>query len=420
MRNALLKEYSPYLEFKNGILHFDGVNLKELAKELETPLYVYSANHIRDQIRAYREAFPEALIAYAVKANFNLGIIKIAAEEGCGADTVSGGEIYRAIKGGIPANKIVYAGVGKTDEELNYALEQDILMFNTESEMEIEVLNDLAGKKGKKARIAVRVNPDVDPKTHPKIATGMKKSKFGIDINKAFDVYKWAAQLPNIEVVGIHCHIGSQLLDLSPFGEAVDKVVNLYNRLKAEGIEIKYIDIGGGLGIKYKPEDKVPTPKDLADIVLPRLKGVEAQLILEPGRSIAGNGGVLLTQVQFLKEKDDKLFVMVDAGFNDLLRPAMYGSYHHIVAVEEKPETFRCDIVGPICETGDILGEDREICKVNRKDYLAILSAGAYGFVMSSHYNMRPRAAEVIVENGTYRVTRPRENWDYIIWKETV
>ncbi|NPA14809.1 MAG: diaminopimelate decarboxylase [Aquificae bacterium] len=418
--NELLKEYSPYLEYKDGVLYFDGVNLQELAKELGTPLYVYSANHIRDQIRAYKEAFKDALIAYAVKANFNLGVINIAAQEGCGADTVSGGEIYRAIKGGIPADKIVYAGVGKTDEELRYALEQDILMFNAESEMEIEVLNELAGSMGKKARIAIRVNPDVDPKTHPKIATGMKKSKFGIDIKKAFEVYKWAAKLPNIEVVGIHCHIGSQLLDLSPFEEAVQKVADLYQKLKKEGINIKYLDIGGGLGIKYKPEDKVPTPKDLADIVLPIVKDLDVQLILEPGRSIAGNGGILITQVQFLKDKDDKKFVIVDAGFNDLLRPAMYGSYHHIVAVKENPEKITCDIVGPICETGDILGENRTICKVNRKDYLAILSAGAYGFVMSSHYNMRPRAAEVIVENGSYKVTRPREDWDYILWKETV
>ncbi len=418
--NELLKDYSPYLEYKNGVLHFDGVNLFELAEKEGTPLYVYSANHIREQIRKYKEAFPGAIIAYAVKANFNLGVIKLAAEEGCGADTVSGGEIYRAIKGGIPANKIVYAGVGKTDQELNYALEQDILMFNAESEMEIAVLNELAGAKGKKARIAIRVNPDVDPKTHPKIATGMKKSKFGIDIHKAYEVYKWANTLPNIEVVGIHCHIGSQLLDLSPFGEAVEKVVDLYKKLKKEGIEIRYLDIGGGLGIKYRPEDRAPQPEDLAKIVLPLVKDLDVQLILEPGRSIAGNGGILLTQVQFLKEKDEKLFVMVDAGFNDLLRPAMYGSYHHIVAVKENPEKMVCDIVGPICETGDILGENREICKVDRKDYLAILSAGAYGFVMSSHYNMRPRAAEVIVENGTYKITRPREDWDYIIWKESV
>jgi len=415
-----LKEYSPYLEYKGGVLHFDGVNLEELAKKLGTPLYVYSENHIRDRIRAYKEAFPSALIAYAVKANFNLGVIKIAAEEGCGADTVSGGEIYRAIKGEIPADKIVYAGVGKTDEELNYALDQEILMFNAESEMEIEVLNELAGKKGKKAPIAVRVNPDVNPKTHPKIATGMKKSKFGIDINRAFEVYKWASKLPNVEVVGIHCHIGSQILDLSPFEEAVQKVADLYRKLEREGIHIKYLDIGGGLGIKYRPEDREPTPKDLADIVMPIVKDLNVQLILEPGRSIAGNGGILLTQVQFLKEKEDKLFVMVDAGFNDLLRPAMYGSYHYIVSVREREEIFICDIVGPICETGDILGENRKICKVGRKDYLAILSAGAYGFVMSSHYNMRPRAAEVIVKNGTYRVTRPRENWDYIIWEETV
>ena len=415
-----LKEFSPYLEYKNGVLHFDGVNLQELAHQLGTPLYVYSENHIRDQIRAYKEAFPGALIAYAVKANFNLGVIKIAAEEGCGADTVSGGEIYRALKGGIPANKIVYAGVGKTDQELNYALDQDILMFNAESEMEIEVLNDLAGKKGKKARIAVRVNPDVDPKTHPKIATGMKKSKFGIDINKALEVYRWASKLPNIEVVGIHCHIGSQLLDLSPFEEAVQKVADLYRKLEKEGIHIKYLDIGGGLGIKYKPEEKAPSPKELASIVIPIVKDLEVQLILEPGRSIAGNGGILLTQVQFLKEKENKLFVMVDAGFNDLLRPAMYGSYHHIMAVKESPETIVCDIVGPICETGDILGENRQICKVGRKDYLAILSAGAYGFVMSSHYNMRPRAAEVIVKDGEYRITRPREDWDYILWKESL
>ena len=415
-----LKEFSPYLEYKNGVLHFDGVNLQELAHQLGTPLYVYSENHIRDQIRAYKEAFPGALIAYAVKANFNLGVIKIAAEEGCGADTVSGGEIYRALKGGIPANKIVYAGVGKTDQELNYALDQDILMFNAESQMEIEVLNDLAGKKGKKARIAVRVNPDVDPKTHPKIATGMKKSKFGIDINKALEVYRWASKLPNIEVVGIHCHIGSQLLDLSPFEEAVQKVADLYRKLEKEGIHIKYLDIGGGLGIKYKPEEKAPSPKELASIVIPIVKDLEVQLILEPGRSIAGNGGILLTQVQFLKEKENKLFVMVDAGFNDLLRPAMYGSYHHIMAVKESPESLVCDIVGPICETGDILGENRQICKVGRKDYLAILSAGAYGFVMSSHYNMRPRAAEVIVKDGEYRITRPREDWDYILWKESL
>ncbi len=415
-----LKEYSPYLEYRDGVLHFDGVDLERLAKELGTPLYVYSENHIRDRIRAYKEAFPGAIIAYAVKANFNLGVINIAAQEGCGADTVSGGEIYRAIKGGIPADKIVYAGVGKTDRELEYALEQDILMFNAESEMEIEVLNELAGKKGKKARIAVRVNPDVDPKTHPKIATGMKKSKFGIDIHKAFEVYKWASKLPNIEVVGIHCHIGSQLLDLSPFEEAVQKVADLYRKLEKEGIRIRYLDIGGGLGIKYRPEDREPTPKELADIVLPIVKDLDVQLILEPGRSIAGNAGVLLTQVQFLKDKDDKRFVIVDAGFNDLLRPAMYGAYHHIVAVKERPETMVCDIVGPICETGDILGENREICSVGRKDYLAVLSAGAYGFVMSSHYNMRPRAAEVIVKNGTYRVTRPREDWDYILWRETV
>ena len=412
----LLKEYNPYLEYRDGELYLEGVSLKSLAEEFGTPLYVYSANFIRDRFNAYREAFPDALICYAVKANFNPHIVKLLGELGAGADIVSGGELYLALKAGIPADRIVYAGVGKTEKELRDAIEADILMFNVESRQELEVLNELGKEYGKKVRIAIRVNPDVDPKTHPYIATGMRKSKFGIDIREAEKEYEDASRLENIEVVGIHCHIGSQILDISPYKEAVEKVVNLYEKLINKGIDIKYLDIGGGLGIKYKPEDREPSPKELAELLKPILSGVKAKLILEPGRSIMGNAGILLTQVQFLKDKGEKHFIIVDAGMNDLIRPAIYEAYHHIVPVkEENREKVKADIVGPICETGDFLALDREVQRMERGEYLAVLSAGAYGFAMSSHYNMRPRAAEVLIDKGEVKLIRKREDYQYII-----
>ena len=412
----LLKEYNPYLEYRNGELFLEGVSLKSLAEEFGTPLYVYSASFIKDRFNAYREAFPEALICYAVKANFNPHIVRLLGELGAGADIVSGGELYLALKAGIPADRIVYAGVGKTERELRDAIEADILMFNVESRQELEVLNELGKEYGKKVRVAIRVNPDVDPKTHPYIATGMRKSKFGIDIREAEKEYEYASRLENIEVVGIHCHIGSQILDISPYREAVEKVVNLYDKLINKGINIEYLDIGGGLGIKYKPEDREPSPKELAELLKPILSNVKAKLILEPGRSIMGNAGILLTQVQFLKDKGEKHFIIVDAGMNDLVRPAIYEAYHHIVPVkEESREKVRADIVGPICETGDFLALDREIQRMERGEYLAVLSAGAYGFAMSSHYNMRPRAAEVLVDNGKAKLIRKREDYEYII-----
>ncbi|MEZ0360847.1 MAG: diaminopimelate decarboxylase [Hydrogenobacter sp.] len=411
----MLHEYNPYLEYVEGELFLEGISLKALAEEFGTPLYVYSASYIRDRIRAYRKAFPDALVCYAVKANFNPKIIKITKEEGAGADIVSGGELYASLLAGVDPNKIVYAGVGKTIKELEYAIRSDILMFNVESRMELEVLNDLAKDLGKKIRIAIRVNPDVDPKTHPYISTGMKKSKFGIDIKHAKDEYEYARKLKNLEIVGIHCHIGSQILDVSPYIEAVEKVVDLYIQLIKSGFEIKYLDIGGGLGIKYKPEQSSPEPQDLADAILPVLRDVQAKLILEPGRSIVGNAGILLTSVQFLKDKRHKHFVIVDAGMNDLVRPAMYDAYHHILPVLKKNAPYiKTDVVGPVCETGDFLALDREIQKVERGDYLAVLSAGAYGFAMSSHYNARPRSCEVLVEKGTYRVIREREDYAYI------
>jgi len=412
----LIKEYNPYLEYKNGELHIEGVSFYELAKEFGTPLYVYSASYIRDRFNAYKQAFPDALICYAIKANFNPRIVELLGRLGAGTDIVSGGELYVALKAGISPDKIVYAGVGKTEKELTEAINADILMFNVESKQEIEVLNELAQKLGKKVRISVRVNPDVDPKTHPYIATGMQKSKFGIDIKEAPDVYEYASRFKNVEVIGIHTHIGSQILDISPYKEAVEKVVNLYRELTNKGFNIRYLDIGGGLGIKYKPEDKEPSPEDLKRAIEPYISDIEAKLILEPGRSITGNGGFLITRVQFTKDKGGKHFIIVDAGMNDLIRPAIYNAYHHIVpAVLKDVGSVKADIVGPICETGDFLALDRDIQKSERGDYLVVFSAGAYGFAMSSHYNVRPRAAEVLVDRGEVSLIRRREDYNYII-----
>ncbi len=411
-----VKEFNPYLEYIGDELHFEGVPLRKLAVKYGTPLYVYSKSYIRDRIASYKKSFPEALICYAVKANFNPEIIKIASKEGCGADVVSGGELFFAIKAGVDPQKIVYSGVGKTVKEIEYAIENNILMFNVESRMELDVINGIAKNKGKKVNVSIRVNPDVNPKTHPYIATGMKESKFGIDINKAPEEYIYAKSLNHLEVVGIHCHIGSQILDISPFSEAVEKVVNLYNHLIKEGIEIKYLDIGGGLGIKYKPDEVEPTPTDLKEAIKYSIGDIKAKLIIEPGRSLVGNGGILLTEVQFIKKKDSKSFVIVDAGMNDLIRPSIYNAYHHIVPVIKRNRNkIKADIVGPVCETGDFLALGREIEEPERGDLLTILSAGAYGYVMSSYYNLRERPAEILVEEGSYRCIKLKQGYSNLI-----
>ncbi len=416
MDSALLKEFNPYLERREGELYLEGVSIRSLAEEFGTPLYVYSASYIRDRIRDYRRAFPDALVCYAVKANFNPEVIRVAGEEGAGADIVSGGELIAALRGGISPDRIVYAGVGKTVSELKLAVERDILMFNVESEDELYLLDSIAGSLGKKARVAVRVNPDVDPRTHPYIATGLRKSKFGVDFETARREFRLARELKNLEVVGIHCHIGSQLLDVSPYREAVQKLVQLYEELSGEGFEIRYIDVGGGLGIKYRPEDREPRPEELAEAILPALENVEAQIIVEPGRSVTGNAGLLIAQVQFLKDKGVKHFIIVDAGMNDLVRPAIYDAYHHVVPVVERGrDHIIADVVGPICETGDFLAKDRRLERLERGEYIAVLSAGAYGFSMASHYNLRPKPAEVLVERGSYRLIRERESYNYIL-----
>ncbi len=413
----MLKEFSPYLEYKDGILHFDGVNLLELVREFGTPLYVYSESHVRERAREYKKNFKDALLCFAVKSNYNLHLLRILGEEGFGADVVSGGELYLSLKAGIKGEKIVYAGVGKTEEEIKLAIEEGILMFNLESEEELYLLDELSKSLKKRSRVSIRVNPQIDPRTHPYIATGIRNSKFGIEYSRALEVYKKAKTLKNLEVVGIHCHIGSQILELSPFEEAFYKISKLCEELLNLGIELKYIDLGGGLGIKYRPEDKEISLEDYKRVVEKFFKGFPSRIVLEPGRSVVGNAGILITQVQFFKQKEGKNFLIVDAGMNDLLRPSLYSSYHHVVGLREGEEFVVGDLVGPICESGDFLAKGRKLPKVKRGDYLCILSAGAYGFSMSSNYNLRPRPAEVLLSKGNYKLIRRRETYqDFLKW----
>lgn len=405
-----------YFGYRDSNLYCEDVSIGKLVAKVGTPMYVYSKRAIIQRIREYKDAFKDyqTLICYALKANSNLSILRIIEESGLGADIVSGGELYKAKKAGFPSSRIVYAGVGKTDFEIEFAIREGILSFNVESHMELEIIDQIAKKYDKKANVSIRINPDVDPKTHPYISTGLKKSKFGIDIHQAKKVYKIASKLENINIVGIHCHIGSQITDLSVYEEATQKTAELVFQLKREGIELQYFNIGGGLGIRYRPEDKVPTPKDLANVIIPIVSQTGLKLIVEPGRSIIGEAGALITKVMFLKDKGDKHFVIVDSGMNDLVRPSIYNAYHHIVAVKQRDRKIKADIVGPICETGDFFGIDREIDWVDRGDLVAILSAGAYGSSMSSNYNVRPKAIEVLIDGGKFSIIKERENYKHI------
>jgi diaminopimelate decarboxylase len=412
--------FAPYFYFKNGELFCENVKLQDIAKNVGTPVYVYSKKAIEDKINEYKEAFKDypTLICYACKANSNLSILNIFNKYGFGLDTVSGGEIFKGLLAGFPTDRIVYAGVGKTDEELELAINKEILSFNVESKEELDVINEIAKKLGKKANISIRVNPDVDPKTHPYISTGLKKSKFGIDIDEALDTYIYASKLKNLNIVGIHCHIGSQILDISPFKEAIQKVIDLINQLKKKGIYLQFIDVGGGIGIKYRPEDNPPKIKDLANLIIPIIKETGLKLLLEPGRSLIGEAGALISKVIFTKDKKEKHFIIVDAGMNDLTRPSIYEAYHHIYPLKKKDKVIKADIVGPICETGDFLALDREIDNVKRGDYIAIMSAGAYGSSMSSNYNDRPRASEVLVDGDKYFIIKKRENYGQLVENE--
>ena len=409
-------------KYRAGELYAEDVPVKMLAERYGTPLYIYSYNTLLRHFKAYDEAFNDYphTICFAVKSNPNTAILRLFAKNGGGADIVSGGELYVALKAGIPSRKIVYAGVGKTEEEIRSALRSKILMFNVESGDELREIDKVARKMRTKAPIALRINPDIDPETHPYISTGLKRHKFGIPIEDALEYYKLASQLKNINVIGVHKHIGSQITKVSPFVDALKRILLLVDELSAQGVGIQYLDIGGGLGISYKDEEP-PVPRDLAKQLIPLLEGRELNLIMEPGRSLVGNAGILVTKTLYLKEGADKEFIIVDAGMNDLIRPSLYDAYHHIdCVVRKRRRRILCDVVGPICESGDFLAKGRELSRIERGEYLAVMSAGAYGFSMSSNYNSRPRAAEVLVKGKEHVLIRKRETYDDLVSNEQI
>jgi diaminopimelate decarboxylase len=416
-----------HFEYRNGEMFAEAVPVKRIAKEVGTPAYVYSLATLKRHFRVFDQAFTAVphIVCFSVKANSNIALLRAFAKEGGGFDIVSAGELFRALKAGGDPKKIVFSGVGKKKEEIEYALNSGILMFNVESEHEMVALDEIAGGMGRKAPISLRINPDVDPQTHPYISTGMKKAKFGVDLKRSLESYKKAVSLPNLQVVGVDCHIGSQLTSISPFVDALGRVREYLDRvligsLKKEGAQIRYLDLGGGLGISYKDE-MPPHPEEYARGIIQGLEGLDVTLILEPGRVIVGNAGILVTEVQYIKETDEKKFVIVDGGMNDLIRPALYGSYQEIRPVDQRSsEKIVADVVGPICESGDFFAKDREIERPQRGDLLAVMSAGAYGFTMASNYNSHPKPPEVLVDGDQYYVIRARETMDDLIRGETI
>ncbi len=409
--------------YQNGELWCEQVPVKHIVKEVGTPCYIYSHATLTRHFRAFDQAFKDIphIVAYAMKANSNIGILRLMASEGSGVDIVSGGELQRALQAGVPPSKIVFAGVGKSKEEIRFALETGILMFNVESPAELQAIDRVAGEVGMTARVALRINPDIDPKTHPYISTGLKKSKFGISADRALDEFQFASTLKHIQVVGVHKHIGSQLTEITPFVEALKKVLALIAELKARGTDIQYLNIGGGLGITYENEAP-PHPQELAEAISPHVKDLNCQLIMEPGRVIVGNAGIMVTRVLYAKEGEAKNFLIVDAAMNDLLRPSLYDAYHEIRLVKEVSNGHMqtVDVVGPVCESGDFLAKDRSLPKVDPGSLLAVMSAGAYGFVMSSNYNSRPRPPEVLVKGETTHVIRTRETFEDLIRGESI
>jgi len=403
-------------------LYCEEVPVTLIAQEVGTPFYLYSYATLRQHFHAFDGAFKDIdhITCFSMKSNSNLAVVRLMAQEGGGADIVSGGELYRALKAGVDPKKIVFSGVGKGDDELNFALSTGILMFNTESEQEIERLDFLAEKHGIKAPVSIRVNPDVDPKTHPYVSTGLRKNKFGIDMANALEAYKMAASLPNLKILGISCHIGSQLTEVSPFVDSLKRLLYLVDQLNSLGIETKYLDLGGGLGITYENEWP-PHPEEYARPIKEELASRNLTLILEPGRVITGNAGILVTKVLYRKSSREKTFLIVDAAMNDLIRPSLYNSYHAIQPVIRTGRgKIKTDIVGPVCESGDFLAKDRMVEIAEPGELLAVMSAGAYGFTMSSNYNSRPRAAEVMVKDDKFYVVRERETYEDLIRGERI
>lgn len=412
-----------FFKYRGKNFYAESVAVEKIADECGTPVYIYSAKTLKRHYKAYDKAFAKLphLICYSVKANSNLAVLKTFVDEGSGFDIVSGGELYRALKAGADASKIVYSGVGKREDEIEYAIKSRILMFNVESPEELRLIDAVAGRLKKKAAIAIRVNPNVDPKTHPYISTGLKNNKFGIETKEALTEYIYAKDhLKNVVPMGIDCHIGSQITEIGPFTDALKKTTGLLATLRGEGVDIKYIDMGGGLGITYDTEEP-PHPSKYGEAVIEATKGLGVTLVFEPGRSMVGNAGIMVTKVLYTKKGSEKNFIIVDAAMNDLARPSLYGSYHAIKAVRNtSKEEETADVVGPICESGDFLAKDRILPKVKAGDLLSVMSAGAYGFTMSSNYNTRPRAAEVMADGADFFVIKKRESLADLVRGEVI
>ncbi len=410
-----------FFHYLDGTLSAEQNSLSELAQRFGTPLYVYSRAALENHYRAFDDAFASVphQVCYAVKANSNLAVLNVLARLGSGFDIVSGGELARVLAAGGDASKVVFSGLGKQQTEIKTALEVGIACFNVESYAELARINEVAIAVGKKARVSLRVNPDVDAQTHPYISTGLKENKFGVAIDDAIAVYQYAAQLEGLEVIGIDCHIGSQLTTTTPFADALDRILTMIDTLTTLGINIEHLDIGGGLGVRYRDEVP-PTPAEYANALLPKLQGRNLKVYLEPGRAIAANAGILLTKVEFLKPTPHKNFAIVDAAMNDLIRPSLYSAWMDIIPVSPRlTDTQVYDVVGAVCETGDFLGKERELA-IEAGDLLAVCGAGAYGFVMSSNYNTRGRAAEIMVDGAQSFVIRRRESIADLLALESV
>lgn len=409
-------------KFKNGELYCEDVKVRDVAARVGTPFYLYSHNTLRDHFTKIQKAFApvEPLICFAMKSNDNLAVLKTLSNLGAGFDIVSGGELKKALRTGVAASKIVFASVGKTEEEITDAINAGVLLFNVESLPELDEIHRIAQKMNRKPKVALRINPDVKALTHAKIATGTLKNKFGIDLQTARKILRSGVKYPSAQLSGLHIHIGSQITTRAPFLKAMTKVLEFLDVLKKDGVALEYLDIGGGMGIIYKDEQP-QTAQDFADAVLPYLQKTSLKIIMEPGRFIAGNAGILVTKVLYLKDNGFKKFLIVDAGMNDLIRPALYDAYHEIVPViKTKARRIKMDIVGPICESGDFFAKGRQFPVSQKGDLVAIMSAGAYGYVMASNYNVRGRPPEVMVKGGQFEVTKQRETFEDLMRGETV
>jgi diaminopimelate decarboxylase len=410
-----------YFEYRGDgdELYCEQVSLRKIAQEVGTPAYVYSEATLERHVRVFDEAFHSVphLICYAVKANSNIHLLRRFAEWGTGFDIVSGGELFRVLRAGGAPEKVIFAGVGKTADEIRYALDAGILFFNVESSSELELIHTIARDTNRRARVSIRANPDVDPRTHPYISTGMQKHKFGVSLPEARELYRTVRQLANIDVVGVQCHLGSQITEMGPFEEALASLRKFVTELRADGLSLQYLDFGGGLGISYNAEEP-PSPAVYGSAVAKVAKDLEVTAVLEPGRVIVGNAGILLTTVLLKKNQGSKKFLIVDAGMNDLIRPALYGSHHQLWSVtgqNSKLEKETVDVVGPVCESADFIAKDRVMPVLQPNSLIAVMSAGAYGFCLSSNYNSRPRAAEVLVSGSAYEVIRKRESYEDLV-----